>query len=450
MNKLKKFMVMMMAGLMVVTSTVPVWAANEDAPKEMMGEIRNILKNAYVKDIPPEQMKKDTIDEILAGFRDPYTVYMTAEQHKEFIDGIESEFSGIGVYIAMEAGGMRITEPIENSPALKAGLKTGDLIIAADEHSLVGTVYEEAAAKTMGEPGTKVMLTVDRDGEIFKVEVTRAKVHVPEIKKEIIDGHIGYIDINTFGNETPARFKDAVNELNNANVDSWIFDLRSNGGGYLWAARVLLGYFIDDQKAVVVKNRFREDSETGIDLGDVGTGNIIFLINPYSASASEVLSGALKDYEKASFLGTLSFGKGSVQTMYQLSNGDMIKVTIDNFYSPEKNVINHVGIEPDLNTHGFDALEVAKMLYSGNEFDEKDLSYKIGPQTFYIDDEMLKDPEINKMYETFFKDPKLSYTDKTKIETLKDRWIRAKLEDNEELMTKWHNEAEAIRNAKKH
>lgn len=447
MKKLRRLMAMMVAGLIIGTGMVPALAGNEDAPAEIMDEVRGILKRDYVRELTLEQLKKPTIDEILQGQNDPYTVYMTAEQYKEFVDGIESEFSGIGVYVAMEEGGMRITEPIEGSPAIKSGLRAGDLIIEANGYSLAGAVYEEAAAKTMGEAGTTVVLKIKRDDNIFDVKVTRARVHVPEIKSEVIDGHIGYVDINSFGNETGGRFKKAVDDLKSKNVDSWIFDLRSNGGGYLTTARILAGYFIDTQKAVVVKNRFREDSETGIDIGDIGNGKVIFLINPYSASASEVLSGALKDYEKASFLGNLSFGKGSVQVMYPLSNGDFIKVTIDNFYSPEENVINHVGIEPDLNTFGFDALETAKMLLSGDSHDVKDLKYKIGPQEFYIDDRALENEDVKKMYEDLFKDENLSFEEKSKLLTIKDRWLKAKFQDDEEAMAKWHGEAEALRRA---
>jgi carboxyl-terminal processing protease len=448
MNKAKKLIAMLLAGTMVVSAGAPVFAANEDAPPEMMGEIRNILKQAYVEEIPEEKLAKSTIDEILEGYQDPYTVYQTREQYEDFIDGIENEFSGIGVYIEMIEQGMMITSPIEGSPAKKAGLKEGDIIIGAGGYDLKGASYAEAAAKTMGEPGTKVMLKIKRGEEIFELEVTRAKIQVPEVTHEVLNNHIGYVDINTFGNETPKHFGDAVEALKKENVDSWIFDLRSNGGGYLWAARVLAGYFVDSKKVVVIKGREGESAETGVNLGDIGDGKVIVLINPYSASASEVLSGALKDYQKATFVGNLSFGKGSVQVMYPLSNNDMLKVTIDHFYSPNKNTINHVGVEPDINTRGFDALEVAKMLLSGDSTDMMDPRYKIGPQNFYIDDKLMRNEESFEMYAKLFQDDEFNYIDKTRIETLRDRWVKAKILGNIEDQTKWKNEIEKIRKAK--
>lgn len=412
---------------------------------DVLGEVKQVLKEDYVSEITADQLKLKTVDELLKSLNDPYTTYMKKEAYKEFIDGIEQTFSGIGVYIEMEKTGIRILEPIKNSPAESAGLLAGDLIIEAKGKSLEGMSNDEAISLVRGEAGTYVTLKIKRGTSTFDVNVRRENITMPIITTEHLDGHIGYIDVNSFGNDTAIDFGEAIKSLKKDGVDSWIVDLRSNGGGYLWTARAMAGFFIDTDTVVKIKNKTRETEYYGFDFGDIGDAPVVFLINQYSASASEVLAAAIKDHEKATMVGNISFGKGSVQTGYTLSNGDVLKVTIDHFYSPLGNQINHIGITPDLNTGKVDAKEVARLLFSGSEKDKADIKYLLGPNMFYIDDKKIVDKTYGELYRTVFNPEKLDYTQVSELNNLADKWWKAYMVDDKAKMDSIHKEAEKIR-----
>lgn len=411
----------------------------------ILGEVKEILKQDYVVQLTDTQLKAKTIDELLKSLDDPHTTYMKKSVYEDFINGIENTFSGIGVYIEMEKEGIRILEPIEGSPAERVGLQKGDLIIKAKGQALEGLNSDAALALVKGKKGTYVMLTIKRGTTTFDVNVMRDEIHAPIIKSKILEGHIGYIDIDSFGSDTATDFGKAVEKLKKEKVDSWIIDLRSNGGGYLWTARAIAGYFVDTDTVVRVKNKQRETAYSGLDLGDIGQGPVVFLINEYSASASEVLTAAIKDHRKATVLGHISYGKGSVQTGYTLSNGDVLKVTIDHFYSPLGKTINKVGITPDLNTGRANALDVAALLLSGKSTDKKDISYQLGPNKLYIDDAKLQTEAGKRIYKEVFNPEPLTYKQKSEISNIQDKWWKAYGNNDKVLMEKLHDEAEKIR-----
>jgi len=272
-------------------------------------------------------------------------------------------FTGIGITIEMVPEGVKVISVITGSPAEEVGFKSGDLLISAAGQSLVGLSAEQAIILLRGIEGSVVQVGFKRGPETRTVSVTRRAIQVPTVSGDVLSGHIGYVDLNSFGSDTPAEFKTVINHLKTQNVDAWIVDLRDNGGGFLSSAIDLAGYFIGSDVAVQIKDRTGtfnsyKAPEPGVRLSQP----VIFLTNENSASASEILTAAVKDYQKATIVGTTTYGKGTVQSMFSLSNGGVLKMTVDHFYSPLRHEINKVGVIPDVLIEQADSLKAAELM----------------------------------------------------------------------------------------
>jgi carboxyl-terminal processing protease len=334
-------------------------------------EVRDLIESGYVNSVDNSLLSASSIDEMLNRLGDPYTVYFTAEEYQEFINSMDNTFSGIGVYIEMLPEGVRITSVMSGSPAEEAGLKAEDIIIKAAGQTLAGLSQEMATGLLRGPDGSIVQLTILRGEETIELNVMRRAIEVPTVTGEILNGHIGYIGILSFGATTPAGFEKIVNELKGQGVDSWIIDLRDNPGGYLSSALSLAGFFIGDQTAVQTKDRTGNLTPyPGVKQVTTFTAPVMFLTNEYSASASEILAGVVKDYKKATIIGNRTYGKGSVQSMFSLSDGGVLKMTVAKFYSPFGNEINHIGINPDVKILESDPKRLAELLLDGAKTDQ--------------------------------------------------------------------------------
>ncbi|MCO5385885.1 MAG: S41 family peptidase [Desulfosporosinus sp.] len=329
----------------------------------VLTEIRSLIKTQYVEPVSNDVLNAPTVEETLKRLGDPHTMYFTPEQYQEFVGSINMSFTGIGIYIEMVPEGVEILSVISGSPAEEVGLEAGDVIIRAAGESLAGLTSEEAVNLIRGLEGSKVQLKVKQGTVTRDLKVERRAISEPTVTGEILDGHIGYLDLNSFGNDTPEEFEIAAKLLKDQNVDSWIVDLRNNGGGYLSSALELAGYFIGSDIAVRVEDR--TGTLSPIEARDPGwkiDERIIFLINENSASASEVLAAAVKDHGKATIVGTTSYGKGSVQSMFPLENGGVLKMTVDHFYSPLGNQIDKVGVSPNVVIQHADSLKAAELM----------------------------------------------------------------------------------------
>lgn len=346
---------------LIMSSTVPVLASDLD----VLPEIRQLLQNQYVDPVAPEVLNAPTVDETLERLGDPHTIYFTPEEYKDFVGSIDMRFYGIGIHIEVESEGVRVVSVISGSPAEKAGLKSGDLIVSADGQSLVGLPSDSVIALIRGPEGSTVQIRVQRETETRDFNVMRKAITEPTITGEVLDGHIGYLDLNSFGSDTPTEFQTVVKQLRSKNVDGWIVDLRDNGGGYLSAALDLAGFFIGPDVVVGIKDRTGSVSQyKAPDHGFTLSQPVIFLTNGNSASASEILSAAVKDHQKATLVGTTTYGKGTVQSMFTLSNGGVLKMTVDHFYSPLGHGINKIGVKPDVEIRHADSLRAAELMLS--------------------------------------------------------------------------------------
>ena len=349
----------MLVFILILNASTTVMASGDD----VLPEIRALLQNQYVDPVSADVLNAPTVDETLKRLGDPHTKYFSNEQYQNFLGSIDMRFSGIGINIEMVPEGVKVVSVITGSPAEEVGLKSGDVMIRAAGQSLVGLSLEEAVILIRGIEGSAVQISVKRGTETWTVSVTRRAIHVPTVSGDVLSGHIGYLDLNSFGSDTPAEFKTAVNLLKNQNVDAWIVDLRDNGGGFLSSAIDLAGYFIGPEVAVQIKDRTGtfysyKAPDPGMTLGQP----VIFLTNENSASASEILTAAVKDYQKAIIVGTTTYGKGTVQSMFPLTNGGVLKMTVDRFYSPLGHEINKVGVNPDVEIQQADSLRAAELM----------------------------------------------------------------------------------------
>ncbi|KGK91558.1 peptidase [Desulfosporosinus sp. HMP52] len=350
---------LMLILLLVLSNSTTVLASSNG----VLTEVRALLKNQYVDQVSEDVLSASTVDEMLERLGDPHTRYFTEEEFQEFVGSINLSFSGIGIHIEMIPEGVQVLGVIPGSPAEEVGLKAGDVIVRAAGESLAGLSSEESVSILRGPDGSSVQIRVKSETETRDLKVTRRAISEPTVTGEVLDGHIGYLDLNSFGSDTPEEFEVAAHKLKDQNVDSWIVDLRDNGGGYLSSAMELAGYFIGSDVAVKVKDR--DGVLHPIEAEDPGwriEERIVFLVNENSASASEILAAAVKDHEKATIVGTTSYGKGTVQSMFPIKSGGVLKMTVDHFYSPLGREINKVGVSPNVVIKHSDPLKAAELM----------------------------------------------------------------------------------------
>lgn len=309
-----------------------------------------IIDKEYLGDIDEEELVNGAVKGYIEALGDPYTEFLTKDEMNELETYTSGSYVGIGIYIAanIEDDNIIIISPIKGSPAEEAGLEPGDIISKVDGTSYSAKDITEVSNIIKGEEGTKVNLEIIRDDEVLNFEITRRSVDLQYVYGEIIENDIGYISISSFDEECSNDFKDIYAELENKGMKSLIIDVRDNGGGVVEEALKIADMFLEKDKPMLItvdKNNNKEISKSKDDEAiDIP---IIILANESSASASEILVGALKDNNKAKVVGTTTYGKGVIQELRRLSNGTGLKVTIAEYFTPNENQINEKGIEPD-------------------------------------------------------------------------------------------------------
>jgi carboxyl-terminal processing protease len=316
-------------------------------------EAWNIVHEQYVdQPIDDQALVQGAIRGMMDALGDKQTFYMEPELYQSETSSLQGEYEGIGAYVDTDGDYLTITSPIEGSPAEKAGLQPGDKVIAIDGEDMTGVAPEQARLKVLGPDGSKVTLTIAREGETdpLQVVITRAKITIHSAEGKMLENDIAYIDINTFGERTTRELRGALDDLLKQNPRGIIIDLRNNPGGYLTTAVEVSSEFID--KGVILYEEYgdgRRDEHKALGNGQATDIPIVALINEGSASASEILAGALQDYGRAKLVGVKSYGKGSVQNWVPLSaNQGAARVTIARWLTPKERLIDHIGLTPDV------------------------------------------------------------------------------------------------------
>lgn len=329
----------------IATSEKPYGSA-----EEKIGEILDYLEDNYYEDVDREVLMERAYLGLVDGLGDPYTTYFTKEETVSFFENINGSYEGIGVVISYgeSKDEVIVVSPFEGSPGQKAGLLPGDLILKVDDTKVAGMALEAVVALIKGEKGSEVVLTISRDEAVKEIAITREVIDVPTVYHEEIEEGIGYIQITGFDSITYDQFMEAFNELEGQGADGLVIDLRNNPGGLLHIVAAIADELLPEGLIVYTEDKHgnRQELESG---GKESYDKpIVVLVNENSASASEILAGALQDNEKALLVGTTTFGKGLVQQTYNLDDGSSVKITVARYYTPDGNYINEKGIEPDV------------------------------------------------------------------------------------------------------
>jgi carboxyl-terminal processing protease len=319
-------------------------------------EVFSRIKADYVEPVSDKKLLEDAVQGMLSGL-DPHSAYLDANSFKDMRVETEGKFGGLGIEVTMENGFVKVVSPIEDTPAARAGIKPGDLVIRLDEKAVKGLTLTEAVRLMRGKPGTDITLTIVREGvsKPLKITLTRAVIKIQSVKSRLLEPGFGYVRITQFQSGTEKGLAEVVRKLETENkgaLRGMILDLRNNPGGVLNAAVSVSDAFLDKGLIVYTEGRV-EDSRMRKSAvpGDLIKGApMVVLINGGSASASEIVAGALQDHRRAVIMGTKSFGKGSVQTIVPISNGAALKITTARYYTPNGRSIQASGIEPDIIT----------------------------------------------------------------------------------------------------
>ncbi len=328
-------------------------AVNDDSMAKLEA-IEEVIGEYYYQeeDINTDAMIEGMYAGIVDSLGDPYSVYYTAEEWKQMMQDTEGIYYGIGAYISLDktTGFGKINGVIENTPAQDAGLRENDIIYKIDGESAQGLDLTEIVSRIKGEEGTTVHLTIYREGEsdYLEMDVVRRQIESPTVNYEMLDDHIGYIQITEFDDVTVNQFDEAMKEIQKADAAGLILDLRSNPGGSLSAVVDISRQLLPEGLIVYTEDRSGKRMEYSCDGDHEIRIPLVVLVNGNSASASEILAGAIKDYEKGLLVGTTTFGKGIVQRILPLTDGTAIKLTVSAYYTPKGNNIHNIGIEPDI------------------------------------------------------------------------------------------------------
>lgn len=317
-------------------------------------EVYERISKNYVEPVDDKKLLEGAISGMLSNL-DPHSAYLPADHFKKMEEHTTGDFGGLGMEVSMEDGLVKIVSPIDDTPAKKAGIQAGDLVIKLDEHRVKGKTLMEAIKLMRGKPGTKIKLTILREGESkpLVLELTRAIIKTTSVKQKLLTDNIGYLRISQFQLRTGDDLLKGIKKLeveNEKPLNGLVLDLRNNPGGVLRAAVDVSDAFLNEGLIVYTEGRLKR-SKISFDAekGDAMHGMpIVVLINEGSASASEIVAGALQDHKRALIVGRTTFGKGSVQTLMPLNNGGAIKLTTARYYTPDGNSIQAEGIEPDI------------------------------------------------------------------------------------------------------
>lgn len=316
-----------------------------------LSQFRSELEKKYIGEINDEELIEGAVKGYVDALGDPYTTYYTKKEMKTIMEETNGNFVGIGVYMTkdLEKNAILIIKPIENSPAEKAGILPGDLITKVDDVEYTGDKLEEASNKIRGEEGTKVKLEIYRNGETKTFELTRTKVVVSHVTTKVLNNDIGYIAISDFEGECASEFETKYKQLEKQGIKKLIIDIRNNGGGIVDEALKIANMLVDkDSTLLITKDKSDKEEDTKATEKPIINIPTVVLVNEYSASASEILAGALKDNGKATLVGTKTYGKGIIQELHQLSDGSGLKITVSEYYTPNHNAIHKIGITPDV------------------------------------------------------------------------------------------------------
>ena len=352
MKKFTKFLVTIIFSFFLINISFSANDENIYDKIDLFSEVLDKINNEYVEEINQNKVMDAAIDGVLQSL-DPYSGYMSPEIFKEMQTETSGKFGGLGIEVGMEYGVVKIISPMDNSPAERVGVKAGDYIVKINDIQVQGKSLAEAVEIMRGPVGSNIEITVRRVGvkKAIIFNITREIIEIKSVKSKIIDKNVGYIRLTSFNENSSKQVKEKIKEFKkDENVEKYILDLRNNPGGLLSQAIKISDFFLDNGEIVSTKSRKRNENRKWFaKKGDLVDGEtLVVLINYGSASASEIVAGALQDHKRAILIGESSYGKGSVQSIIPLENNGAIRLTISKYYLPSGKSISEVGVTPDI------------------------------------------------------------------------------------------------------
>ncbi len=340
----------------LIVLSKPSYPANDETTIyekiDIFSDVLDKINKEYVDEINQNEVMDAAINGVLQSL-DPYSAYMSPETFESMRTETSGEFGGLGIEVSMEAGVVKVISPLDESPAYEAGVKAGDYIVKINNHQVQGKTLSQAVDLMRGPVGSDIEITVRRRGErkALVFNITRKIIKIQSVKSEKIDNNIGYIRLTAFNENSSAQVKKKIREFDkDKKINGYILDLRNNPGGLLSQAIKISDFFLSDGEIVSTKSRKENENRKWFaNTGDILNGKtLVVLINNGSASASEILAGALKDHKRAILVGETTYGKGSVQSIIPLKNNGAIRLTISKYYLPSGVSISEVGVDPDI------------------------------------------------------------------------------------------------------
>jgi len=352
MMKFKKILYLLFITILIINKNLYASDNNIYEKIDTFSEVLDKINKEYVDEIDQDEIMDSAINGVLQSL-DPYSAYMTPEMYENMTTETSGEFGGLGIEVGMEAGVVKVISPIDNTPASRAGVKAGDYIVKINDSQVQGKSLTEAVELMRGPIGSEIEITVRRKGikKAIIFNITREIIKIESVKSKVLNEKTGYIRLTAFNENSSKQIKNKVKEFKkNKKIKNYILDLRNNPGGLLTQAIKVSDFFLNYGEIVSTKSRkSSENRKWFARKGDIIDGKtLVVLINYGSASASEIVAGALKDHKRAILLGENSYGKGSVQSIVPLKNKGAIRLTISKYYLPSGKSISEVGVTPDI------------------------------------------------------------------------------------------------------
>ncbi len=395
----RKGIINSLIGCLVVILIMNIFSVQASADEKVIEEIKNILNNYYIDNVPGNVLSSDSVNEIIKDLDDPYTQIMDQNDYDSIVN---STFLGIGVTIEMTKIGAEVTSVMINSPAMYVGLRIGDIITFVDENSLKGLSAIDVLNLLNGKEGVTSQLKIERKNKLVITNVTPGKVYYPTVYSKVIDNKTGYLHILSFGLNTLDEFRNKISSLEMSAVDSYIIDLRNNPGGYIYSAVELAGYFSKNDTVAIFQTKDGEKFKfKATEKNRTIDKQTVFLVNKYTASAAELLAVCAQDYGTATIIGETTYGKGVAQSTFTLSDGSILKTTTLKLYSPTGRDISNVGISPDIHLKDIDSSFAGELLAgNGSKLGGNSRIAKvvINNKNYYINIDKIKDKDYLEAY----------------------------------------------------
>jgi carboxyl-terminal processing protease len=328
--------------------TIPI--QTESSSRALLDEVMQYIDQYNITGATQEQLVQQALKGMVSGLNDPYSQYFTPEERKAFESQLNLQYEGIGIETRFEDGKARITRVFDKSPAQTGGILKDDILVQVDGKTITEAAHIQKYI--LGKSGTTVNVTVNRHGKSLSFTLTRSAIHIPAVNSNLLDNHVGYIQLSNFTSDADEEFAEHLDQLQKKGMKSLILDLRDNPGGYVDSAMHIAEHFIQNGILMYTKDNTNKLQPTRIENGQRLDMPVILLVNKNSASASEILAGALRDNNVAKLVGTNTFGKGRIQSIFSLSDGGMLKLTTQQYVTPLLTDFNGKGLQPDVRRTG--------------------------------------------------------------------------------------------------